>query len=167
MTARRFKDLGFRLACIEALIDNGKLKRDLARVLKIPFPEDYSVQINPLRLKAFNRIPLTQTLLDTIKDFGPDGGDDIYRYVIKYWSGTQSELYVKSFRDLKLLPNLERICIQAVVDKHTFDLTLLRTNKKLKEVDIDYFYLSKDIDIDEAVHDLKSRGVSVKISGKP
>ena len=167
MTAKRFKDLGFRLACLDALFENGKLKGELSRVLKIPFTDDYSEEINEDRLKAFNRIPLTQRLLDTITDFGPDGGDDIYPYVIEYWRGTQSELYVKSFRDLKLLTNLECIWIYAVVEKHAFDLTLLSSNGKLKEVGTDYFYLDPSIDIDEAVHDLKSRGVKVKISGKP
>jgi hypothetical protein len=44
---------------------------------------------------------------------------------------------------------------------------LLKANTKLKEVDTDYFVLSRDTDIDEAVYDLKARGVSVKLNGKP
>jgi hypothetical protein len=167
MTAKRFKDLGFRLACIDALLVEGKLKRELARILKIPARDDYSEDVNPARLRAFRQIPLTQARLDRIKEFAPDGGDDIYSYVMEYWRGTQDELYVKSFRDIKLLTNLESLWAHAVVEKHSLDLTLLKANKKLKEVDTEYFILSTDIDIDEAVYDLESRGVSVNISGKP
>ena len=167
MTAKRLKDVGFRLACIDALLVMGKRKRELAAVLKIPHPDDYSETVNVERLKAFGRIPLTQPRLDAITSFAPDGGDDIYPYVMEYWRGTQEELYIKGYRDLKLLANLEHLWVHAVVERRVLDLTLLSHNKKLKEVDTDYFYLSRDIDIDEQVHDLKARGVTVKISGKP
>lgn len=145
----------------------GKLKRELNAVLKIPHAEDYSETVNQDRLKAFNRIPLTQSRLDTIKSFAPDGGDDIYPYVMEYWRGTQDELYVKGFRDLKLLTNLEHLWVHAVVERRALDLTLLSHNKKLKELDTDYFYLARGVDIDKQIHDLKARGVTVKISGKP
>jgi hypothetical protein len=48
-----------------------------------------------------------------------------------------------------------------------FYLTLLKANKKLKEVSTEYYILSPDIDIDQAVHDLDSRGVVVEIYGRP
>lgn len=167
MPAKRFSDVGFRLACLDALFCEGKLKRDLARVLKIPHPADDVIQINKDRLKAFRQIPLTPSLLETVSDLGPDGGDDIYPYVIEHWNGTQSEVYIKSFRDLKLLPNLKRLWVYAVTERHALDLSLLAKHKKLEEVCTDYFYLSREIDVDEAVRDLKARGVSVRISGKP
>jgi hypothetical protein len=167
LVAKRFRDLGFRLACIDALLGMGSLKRELARTLAIPERDDDPPDVNPSRLKAFKQLPLTQSQLDKIKHLAPDGGDAIYRYVMETWGGTQHELYVKSFQDVKLLTNLELLWVHAVVEQHALDLTLLKANRKLKEVNTDYFFLSPEIDIEKAVNDLKSRGVSIRISGKP
>ena len=167
MTARRLKDLGFRLTCIESLIENGKLKRDIAKIEKIPEREDYFENANPKRLKAVKQIPLTDRLLGQIEEIAPDGGDDIYPLVMEYWRGTQEELYVGSIADVKLLPNLKKIWIHSVANKHCVDLMALKNNKKLEEIDTDYFYLSQSCEIDKAIHELKKKGVTVKISGNP
>lgn len=166
MTAKRFKDPNFRLACLDALLCLGKVRNELSDVLKTPFSDKYSFEIDQPRLSALNRIPIIQDDLDTITDFGPDGGDDIYTYVIPEWRGTQRELYINSFQDLRLLRKLQKIRIFACVEKGAFDLSLLAPLKHLQVVETDYFFVSPECDIDGTVRSLKERGVEVKISGQ-
>jgi hypothetical protein len=166
MAKLRFQDDNFRMACIDILLDRGHFEEELAEILEIPEYED-GYEVNPVRMKAFRNLPITQEHLDEITSFAPDGGDDIYFRVLPQWSGEEECLYIRNFDDLKYLRNLESIHIYSVAEQGAFDLSLLLPLQKLKAVFTDYFYLSPDCDIKATVAELKRRGVAVEIQGRP
>lgn len=162
--AVKFQDDNFRLACLDILFDAGYFEEELAEILD-KFADDEEYELNPKRIRAFLKLPITQDQLDEITSFGPDGGDDIYFHVYPQWSGEEEELYIQRFDDVKLLRNLESISVVSM-QGHCFDLSLLLPLKKLKEVTTDYFHITDDCDVEGTVANLESRGVKVTIVGK-
>lgn len=165
MANKEFIDENFRLACLDILLAGGHFREELAEILATPNYED-GWEVNPIRMKAFRDLLITQDLLDQITTFAPDGGDDIYFHVFPEWGGEEDELYIRSFADLTLLRNLERISVFAVADEGAFDLSNLCSLKHLKTVETHYFYVSTLCDIDATVDMLQQRGVEVTIRGK-
>ncbi|MCA9068354.1 MAG: hypothetical protein KDA84_05495 [Planctomycetaceae bacterium] len=166
MSKTVFHDDNFRLACIDILLDTGYFQDELSGILAIPDSEE-GWEVNPERLKAFQELPITQDHLNKITSFAPDGGDDIYFHVFPMWSGEEEEFDIRSFEDLKKLRNLESISVYAMAMEGAFDLSLLLTLQKLKEVDTDHFFLALNCDFEATVAVLEEMGVEVTIRGNP
>ncbi len=140
----KFQDDNFKLACLDALFLNGLFKEELQELLSInPLFDEYG--INELRMNYLLSIDISQEDLNTIKSFAPDGGDDIYTYVFPWWSGEEDELYLRDFRDIALLQNLEFLSINAITIEHSFNLMDIVSLPNLKKIDTNKFYVNNSI----------------------
>lgn len=164
MRGVRFKDQNFRLACLDILFAQGRFAEQLEEVLAVPVADDEDVP-NAERLRLLNNIPITQELCDSIIDFAPDGGDDVYFHAFPSWGGTEDELYIRSFADLRHLRKLQELSVHAVTFESALDLSLLLQLPALEEVFTDWFYVDDRSDSQHVIDELKQRGVSLTIQG--
>lgn len=69
--------------------------------------EEEGYAVIPEVISYFKGVEIPMNLLIDIKELKPDGGDEIYRQIIPFWSGEDEQFDVKSVEDVKYLPNLK------------------------------------------------------------
>ncbi|MCJ8330083.1 MAG: hypothetical protein HRT89_12420 [Lentisphaeria bacterium] len=158
-----FKDPNFKMACLDILFDEGLFSDELADILeKNPESEFDEYEVNPKRLECFLDLPVTQEHLDLITSFAPDGGDDIYSYLMPAWSGEEEELELNSLEDLQYLRNLEKLFIYAVVKEKCLDLKSCLGLEKLQKIKIYKFYFIEE-SWETSLQELKNKNIEIEI----
>ncbi len=156
-----FKDPGFRLAVINALLELGHFGEELEAAQDDGGEAD-SYEIDPEVERAVNGFVLTPELLAKVTSLAPDGGDDIYEALMPEWDGESDEFDIQSLEDVRLLPNLERVVLFSMC-KQGIDLTPLGDVPKLKEVQTSFVESwATGVDV---LPVLQKRGVTVKVLG--
>lgn len=148
----QFIDRNFRLACIDAIHNAGRLPHVF---------DDIGSQELPERAAALDAVVLNDELLSAVTRLAPDGGDDVYFFADPEWDGENSDLYISRFDDILLLANLESLWVHAVTREGALDLSLLLDCESLREVSADLFYVRPSDDNAEIVRKLEARGVEV------
>lgn len=135
-----FVDPNFKLAVMAELIDTRVLDfGDFETFLKfVEGPQyDYEQDGTAPSAKAYDylgRYPLAERHLATVKFLEFDGGSSIYEYVYPFWDGENALFDIQTLEDLRLLPNLERLSLNAMLA--STDLKPLRTARRLQRLSL-------------------------------
>ena len=119
-----FKSPGFRLTVLNALFDLGHFADEFAEAQESA-DEVEEYETDPRVQKFLDGIALTEELLAQVVKIGPDGGDEVYAGLVPVWDGEDDRFDIDSLEDVRLLPNLERVSLYAMVSKG-IDLAPLR-----------------------------------------
>jgi len=152
-----FKSAGFRLTVLNELLDLGHFADGFEEAQESAEKvEDYDT--DPRVQKFLDGIVLTEELLAQVVKIGPDGGDEIYAGLVPVWDGEDDRFDIGSLEDVRLLPNLERVSLFAVVSEG-IDLAPLRDVSGLKHVNVN---LTKSwVQGWNVLDELAARGVEV------
>jgi hypothetical protein len=135
-----FVDPNFKLAVLSALLETDQLDLssydDLASfVLKRPVDlEKEGYELIPAAYDYLTRYPLTDDDLALVETITFDGGNDIYPYCYRFWSGETKEFDIKSVEGIIRCVNLRSIASIAVIDK--LDVAHLVGLAKLEELQL-------------------------------
>ncbi|MEO5731160.1 MAG: hypothetical protein ABI134_19215 [Byssovorax sp.] len=152
-----FKSPGFRLTVLNELLDLGHFADGFEEAQeKADEVEEY--EIDPRVQKFLDGIALTEELLAQVVKIGPDGGDEVYAGLVPEWDGEDERFDIDSLEDVRLLPNLERVSLYAMVSEG-IDLAPLRDVAKLEVVNINL--LKGWVEGWEVLDELAARGVEV------
>ncbi len=135
-----FKDPNFKLAVLSSLVETDALDlaeyKDLAEfVLKRPV--DLEKEGYELIREAYDylvRYPLTEADLAMVETITFDGGNEIYPYCFRFWSGETKDFDVTSVEGIAQCVNLRRIICIAVIEQ--LDIAQLTSLSKLEEIDL-------------------------------
>jgi hypothetical protein len=133
-----FADPNFKLTVLSSLLENDAIDlagyEDLASfVLKRPV--DLEKEGYELIREAYAylvRYPLTDADLALVETLVFDGGNDIYPYCFRFWSGETKEFDVRSVEGIDRCINLRSINCIAVIEK--LDIAQLLGLPKLEEI---------------------------------
>lgn len=129
-----FKSAGFRLTVINELLDLGHFADEFEEAQESAEKvEDY--ETDPRVQKFVDGLVLTEDLLAQVVKIGPDGGDEIYAGLVPVWDGEDDRFDIGTLEDVRLLPNLERVSLYAMVSEG-IDLAPLRDVPRLTHVNI-------------------------------
>jgi hypothetical protein len=135
-----FADPNFKLAVLSSLVESGALDlgsyEDLASfVLKRPVDlnkEGYA--LIPELYDYLARYPLSEADLAKVESVTFDGGNEIYSYCFRFWSGETEEFDVKSLEGIAHCPNLRSLICIAVIEK--LDVAQLVGLTRLEEISL-------------------------------
>jgi hypothetical protein len=129
-----FVDANFRLAVINQLLDSGHFADGFEEAQESA-SEVSDHETDPRVQKFLDSLTLTEELLAQIVSLAPDGGDEVYAGLVPVWDGEDDRFDVASLEDVRLLPNLERVSLYAMV-REGIDLTPLRDHPALQIVNV-------------------------------
>ncbi|MBL8022585.1 MAG: tetratricopeptide repeat protein [Leptospirales bacterium] len=164
---REFKSFPLKLAVIDALMEEGFLKGEIANLRK-QFSETqvrqyYSnnpgkyQQPHPGVFKYFNDLDIAENLLLRVKSLSFEGGNEIYRIVTPEWDGEDEQFTVRDLSDLIHLPNLEILMDTTLLD--IADAKILLQLANLSSVDVQYGSSIRDL---ETIAALEKKGVRIE-----
>lgn len=138
-----FKDYGFKLAIINKLMYvDGVITPQLdaesfiEQIRGLEEGDGYDVieeegyDTIPEIKEYFEKLEITDTMVESITELYSDGGDEIYLQIIPFWSGEDNIFDVKSAEDVKLLPNLKKATL-------LFDYSGEQLIKEFKELGVE------------------------------
>lgn len=167
-----FHSFPLKLAVMDALIEKGFLKKELAALRK-EFPEKevrrYYTE-NPKKVHEAHPgvsefladLDIPESLLQRLETISFEGGNEIYRIVAPDWDGEDDQFLVRDLSDLIHLPNLRSLVDTVLLDVD--DATVLLQLPKLSTVDIQYGSSIRD---ETTIAALEKKGIEIQNKARP
>jgi tetratricopeptide (TPR) repeat protein len=158
-----FKDFNFKLAVISELHNQGFYLEEAEAIFeKNHNEEDYSYKPIPAVLKYYKNLNIDQAKLDLIEELRPDGGDQVYMFLMNNWDGEDNQFDIKDLSGIEHLKNLKIMDPIAMISEDIKSVSPLLQCKSLEFVDLDLFQGAEDCQ--KVAAELSERGVEVNIT---
>ncbi len=155
-----FKDINFKFTVINELIMLGYFENEVGDILSKHGDDEHEPFLPITSIyNFFKNLPLTKEHLEKVTQICPDGGDEIYMYMVPDWDGEDDQFDIMSIEDVKLLPNLQSVDIYCLIGEKSIDLTPLKSCSKLQKVNMDKYYIKDNKTNQEIINEFQNKGI--------